>query len=292
MRVTLLHNKAAGSENHAAHELAEHVRRAGHEIVNTVSSQEGLLTSLRAERPELVAVAGGDGTVSRTACALAGSGVPLAILPLGTANNTAIALGVTGSVSELVERWSAGRIVPFDLGTLVVGDVLEPFSEAVGWGIFPAVIDETQRMSYPDATEHTIERDRAVFQTAIEVAEARSYEVEVDGTRVTGDFLLVEVMNIAFIGPRLAVSPGSDPTDGLLEVVLAGESERGLLLELALSGQIASDMRLRTLRGKHVTVRTADATYHRDGSLIEDVVAGEKFSLSAQPASVSYLLDR
>ena len=291
MRVTLLHNKSAGSENHAADELEDHVRAAGHEVVATVASQEHLIESIRTTRPELIAIAGGDGTVSRSACALAGCGIPFAILPLGTANNTALSLGVSGAVNELVDRWSSGRTVPFDLGTLVTDEKLVPFSEAVGWGLFPDVIVEAQRLSLPDATEHTIERDRSVFQAAVEAAEARAYELEVDGARVTGEFLLVEVMNIPLIGPRLAVSPESDPSDGFFELVLAGESERGLLLELALSGQIASDMRLRTLRGKRITVRTADAPYHRDGHLIEDAGGVVEFTLGVEPSSVSYLLD-
>src|SRR5690348_3443979 len=118
MRVTLLHNKSAGSENHAAGELEAHIRAAGHELVTTVSSQEHLIASIRADQPELIAIAGGDGTVSRAACALAGCGVPLAILPLGTANNTALTLRVSGAVNELVDRWMSGRVVPFDLGTL------------------------------------------------------------------------------------------------------------------------------------------------------------------------------
>jgi diacylglycerol kinase family enzyme len=290
MRVTLLHNKSAGSENHAAAELKSGIRDAGHEIVDTVSCQEELVESIRARRPELIALAGGDGTISRAACAVAGCGVPLAILPLGTANNTARTLGVRGEMAELVQRWSAARVVPFDLATVAAGEALAPFSEGVGWGVFPAVIAETSRMSVPGAAEHTLERDREVFRAMLEVSQTRPYVIDVDGVSVTGEFLLVEIMNIPLIGPQLEVSPSSDPSDGVLELVLAGESERPTLLELAVTGQIASDVRLRTLRGKHITVRTADSAYHRDGSLLERAPEVVDFSLSVEPASVSYLL--
>jgi len=292
MRVTLLHNKSAGSENHAADDIEASVRRAGHEIVDTVSSQEELISSIRARPCELIALAGGDGTVSRAACALAGCGVPLAILPLGTANNTALSLGVLGEVDELVRRWSSSRLAPFDLATLSVGDTLVPFSEAVGWGIFPEVIADANRMSFPDEPEHTLERDRLLFQSVIEAAEPRSYAIRVDDVSVTGKFLLVEIVNIPLIGPQLAVSPGSDSSDGVLELVVAGESERTALVELALSGQIASDVRLRTLRGRRITVETDDATFHRDGSLLERPPETREFAVSVEPASVTYLLDR
>lgn len=291
MRVTLLHNKSAGSENHAADELETAVEAAGHEIVDTVSSQEQLISSIR-ERPcDLIAIAGGDGTVSRAACALAGCRVPLAILPLGTANNTALSLGFQGDVEELVQRWASGRLAPFDLATLSAGDTLAPFSEAVGWGIFPSVIARADRMSEPDEPVHTLERDREVFRSVIEEAEARSYAIRVDGVSVTGKFLLVEVLNIPLIGPQLAVSPDSDSSDGVLELVVAGESERAALLELAVTGRVASDVRLRTLRGKHFTIQSEDAAFHRDGSLVEREGERGEFSISVEPASVSYLLD-
>jgi diacylglycerol kinase family enzyme len=290
MRVTLLHNKTAGSENHAAEELEAIVRRAGHEVVATVTNHEELISSIGELSPELIAIAGGDGTVSRAACALGGYGVPLAILPLGTANNTALTLGVLGHVDALVERWSSGRLLPFDLATVATGDTLASFSEAVGWGVFPSVMANTARMSWPDEPRRTLERDRSVFQAVIEASEARSYEIVVDGVSVTGKFLLVEVVNIPLIGPQLAVSPDSDPTDGLLEVVVASESERGALLELAATGRVAPDRRLRTLRGTRITVQTDDRAYHRDGSLVERTTTSGEFSLGIVPGSVRYLL--
>lgn len=291
MRVTLLHNKSAGSENHAGEELQASVRRAGHEIVDTVSSTENLLSSLEAIAPELVAIAGGDGTVSRAACALAGSSMPLTVLPLGTANNTALTLGVRGNVDELVQHWSLGRFVPFDVPTLCMTDATARFSEAVGWGVFPSVMARTKQMHSPGEPKRTLERDRRVFQDVIEVSKPRAYEISIDGRRVAGEFLLVEIMNIPFLGPQLAVSPESDPSDGLLELVVATESERPALLELAATGRIPAGTELRTLRGRHIEVQTDDTALHRDGSLVRDATARVEVSLDVRPASVRYLVD-
>src|SRR3954469_21216199 len=59
-------------------------------------AQDSLVLTRRAVAAgaSLVFAAGGDGTVRGCAEALAGTGVPLAIVPLGTANLTARALGV------------------------------------------------------------------------------------------------------------------------------------------------------------------------------------------------------
>ncbi|MBD3348426.1 MAG: hypothetical protein GF400_04425 [Candidatus Eisenbacteria bacterium] len=51
-------------------------------------------------RPELVVVAGGDGTISGAASALSGTSVPLAIVPTGTANMLAEQLGIPASPAE------------------------------------------------------------------------------------------------------------------------------------------------------------------------------------------------
>jgi diacylglycerol kinase (ATP) len=290
MQVTLLHNKSAGSENHAAEELEASLRQAGHEVLDTISTHEELPASLRTRPPELIVIAGGDGTVSRAACALAGGAVPLTVIPLGTANNTALTLGARGDAHELAHGWSSGRIVLFDLATLGGGEPCTWFSEAVGWGVFPAVIARAHRLSEPDEPKRTLERDRRLFHAVIETAEPRPYEIRVDGVTIAGEFLLVEIMNIPLLGPRLALSPSSDPTDGLLELVVAGATDRAALLELALTGQIASGARLRTFSGKHITVRTKDAAFHRDGSLVERAPPSAELAITVKPASVRYLV--
>src|SRR6266566_2376581 len=66
----------------------------------------------------LVFAAGGDGTVRACAEALAGTGVPLAIVPLGTANLTARALGVPGRADRAVEAGFGGRDGKIDLARI------------------------------------------------------------------------------------------------------------------------------------------------------------------------------
>jgi diacylglycerol kinase family enzyme len=64
----------------------------------------------------LVVAAGGDGTVRACAEGLAGTGVPLAVVPLGTANLIARALGVPGRAERALEVAFGGRDQVIDLG--------------------------------------------------------------------------------------------------------------------------------------------------------------------------------
>ena len=292
MRVTVLHNRSAGSEDHAEHEIEASIRRAGHEIVDIASNLDDLLATLSKSRPDLIVIAGGDGTVSRAACALAGRDVPRAILPLGTANNTALSLGAKGDMDmdALVAGWAHGTHRRFDLATVVESDELAPFSEAVGWGIFPNVMAETEDMASPDEREDTLERDRRSFRANIERAKTAHYEIDVDGETIAGEYLLVEVVNVPYIGPQLELSPSSNPSDGRFELVLAGESERAALLELTGSGTMAEGVRLPTRSATHVTVRSTARRYHLDGKLIELSRPPSEWIVTIEAGVVEYLL--
>ncbi len=52
------------------------------------------------------------------------------------------------------------------------------------------------------------------------------WTIVADGARTTGEFLLVEVLNIRSIGPNLVLSADATPFDGLFRVVMAGEEHR------------------------------------------------------------------
>jgi diacylglycerol kinase family enzyme len=81
------------------------------------------LTRLAVEAgADLVVAAGGDGTVRACAEALAGTGIPLAIVPLGTANLVARALGVPGQAGRALEVAFGGRDQPIDLGRVTGAD--------------------------------------------------------------------------------------------------------------------------------------------------------------------------
>ena len=96
MRVTLIYNPKAGeTANPEADELMAMIRRAGHNAEYASSKGKHFKSALEAAG-DLVAVAGGDGTVAKVAKVLAGRGVPMTVLPTGTANNIAITFVKSG----------------------------------------------------------------------------------------------------------------------------------------------------------------------------------------------------
>jgi diacylglycerol kinase family enzyme len=86
-------------------------------FAGTTAADDGLELARRAvaDGARLVFAAGGDGTVRACAQALAGTGIPLAIVPLGTANLTARALGIPARTDRALEAGFCGRDGHIDL---------------------------------------------------------------------------------------------------------------------------------------------------------------------------------
>lgn len=288
MRVALLHNASSGSEDHSDAELVALIRRAGHKVEHVVERVSELTAALHETSCDLVVVAGGDGTVGRAACELADWQVPLSILPLGTANNMAGSLGLPARPRRLAKSWHTAAKVPFDLGVLSEGMLGQRFAESVGWGVFPEAIAQAKADPKRGTVRHTLKRDRKRFRSVAAQAKAQPYRVEVDGRDVSGDYLLVEVMNVPLLGPRLQLSSESDFGDGCFEVVLVSEAQRSVLLELA-EGGVAPRDDVRVERGSQIRVSASEGVLHQDGRLLRHPVGLREFAIQVEPGAVSYL---
>ena len=117
MRVCLIHNPGAGDEEHSRDALIDSIQRFDHDLTyfDARSAWESEVDGLTPE--DLVAVAGGDGTVGKVGRALAKTGVPIAVLPLGTANNISTMLGVAKvPIETLIAGWTHARRRRLDVG--------------------------------------------------------------------------------------------------------------------------------------------------------------------------------
>lgn len=71
---------------------------------------------LRERDCDLVIVGGGDGSLNAAAKGLMETGLPLAILPLGTANDFARTIGIPADPVEAARRLASYEVQPIDLG--------------------------------------------------------------------------------------------------------------------------------------------------------------------------------
>jgi diacylglycerol kinase family enzyme len=105
-----------GFERRAQAAAKEHGWDAWFAETTEADGGEGLTRRVVAAGATLVFAAGGDGTVRACAGALAGTGMPQAIVPLGTANLTARALRVPARAGRAIDAGFGGRDRHIDLG--------------------------------------------------------------------------------------------------------------------------------------------------------------------------------
>jgi diacylglycerol kinase family enzyme len=111
--------------------------RISHRIQDELSfSQEGT-----GRRFDVVVVGGGDGSVSAAASVLAGSDLPLGILPLGTLNHFARDLGLPLDLEGAIRLIASGRVSLVDVGE-VNGRV---FLNNSSLGIYPQLVAKRDR---------------------------------------------------------------------------------------------------------------------------------------------------
>jgi diacylglycerol kinase (ATP) len=242
MRVIVLHNPTAGETDLSRDDLVEALRAAGHDPVYHVLRNGPLPRGLQ-EAGDLLLAAGGDGTVRRVALDVAGSGTPVGVVPLGTANNIARALGIPNDPRDAIRGLSSARAMAFDVGTVRSAWGTSRFLEGLGFGLFAEMMAVSQNHGAEIArvlgAEAEIERDLRLLKALLPLHRATPTRLELDGEAISVELLLLEVMNIASVGPALRLAPDARPGDGTLDVIMADESRRPQLaayLEERLAG--------------------------------------------------------
>lgn len=236
MRITLFHNPSAGAGRHTGADLERIARALGHDVDARALGADGWADALD-EPGDLVVVAGGDGSVASVANLMVGRPTPIAVIPMGTANNVASALGIRGAREALPEAlmaaWPTWESVGFDVGLASDGARSHHFLECVGVGEFGRLMahsDGLERSSREDDRERKLERDLAHLRDHVAASNGQGIALTIDGVDRSGEYLLAEVLNVWTFGPRLGLAPAAAVDDGRLHVVLVGPDHRAALV--------------------------------------------------------------
>jgi diacylglycerol kinase (ATP) len=229
MRICLYWNAGAGDER-PLDDITSAIVRAGHEVARVIHQGDDVSQALHLSIDAVVA-AGGDGTVARAGRVLAGTSLPLAILPLGTANNIAATLGIEGEMTKVIADWTSARPVQIDVGVIKDDEGERLFVEGVGTGLMPKAINRGRNVTKPHFEDSAAEVDwaRQMFLDALAALQPQHSAMCIEGDDVVGEYLLVEVLNITSVGPRLRLSAETTPADGFLSVVVAREEDRAAI---------------------------------------------------------------
>ena len=219
-----------------------------------------------AARPERIVVAGGDGSIGSAADLAGRADVPLAVVPVGTANDFARALELPTEVEPAVELAVNGtRTRRLELGR--VGK--RPFVNAASAGLSPRAARKAEGLkSVLGPLAYTLGALR-VGLTAAPI----SCRVTCDGNEFfAGRAWQITVACTGAFGGGSAVA--ADPADGVLDVVMIEAGSRARLVVHAYglrAGRVERQRGVISGQGTEVGVETdGDAGFNVDGELLGD----------------------
>ncbi|WP_145690458.1 lipid kinase [Azospirillum brasilense] len=213
-RALLIVNGKARQGQRALDDIREEAAKAGVTLIRAeCREREDIAGAIRdhADSVDMVVIGGGDGTLNAAAPALADTGLPLAILPMGTANDLARTLGIPLDVREAAKLAVSGPVRRIDLG------------EVNGVAFFNVA---SIGLSVELARELTREMKRrwgvfgyavAAFRVARRMAPFRA-EIRINGERHRVKSVQIGVGNGRHYGGGMTVQENAAPDDGQLDV--------------------------------------------------------------------------
>jgi diacylglycerol kinase (ATP) len=275
MNVTLIHNPEAGKEQQSSgEELTRLVEDAGHTVRYQSCKRAGWREILD-QTADLVAIAGGDGIVGAVARELVGRGLPATILPMGTANNIAAALELRDrELKDLVAAWTNARRIKFDVCNAKGPWGSKYFFEGIGIGAFADTMSKLDARKNIDLAHHEvpdkkIESVLHIMRIRLDGARPLALKLNLDGVDLSGEYVLLEAMNIRSIGPNLQLAADANPGDGLIDVVLVADHEReklGKYLAERITGKSGAPA-LSVRRGRHLRIESDEVRLHIDDDI-------------------------
>jgi diacylglycerol kinase (ATP) len=176
-------------------------------------------------------VAGGDGMVSLGLQLVAGTGIPLGVIPAGTGNDVARFLGLPLRDPEAAARIvAAGRTGAFDLGRVSGPGSLAPrwFGTVLACGLDSKVNERANRMRRPRGSS------RYVLALLAELGPFRAvpFALDADDAHVELNGMLVAVGNGPSYGGGMRICPQADVHDGRFQITVVDEVTKPTLLRI------------------------------------------------------------
>ena len=292
-KVTALTNPLSGHGTavHAAQVAIARLRDRGVEVIEIIGDDAGdaryLAGAALDKGTDALMVTGGDGVISNALQLLAGTDVPLGIIPAGTGNDHAREFGIpTKDPQAAADIVADGRSETIDLGRIQDRNgVNKWFGTVAATGFDSLVTDRANRMRWPHG--------RLRYYTAMlaELSQLRllPFRLVLDGTQeIDADITLAAFGNTRSYGGGLLICPNADHTDGLLDITMAHSASRTKLVRLfptVMKGTHVERDEVTTARAKSIQVECPGINVYADGDFACPLPA----EISAVPAALQIL---
>lgn len=119
-----------------------------------------------------------------------------------------------------------------------------------------------------------------LFHTHCLDFKAKKARLKVNGLNIKGSFLLIELLNIKFVGPNLPLTPEGNPADNFLELVIIPKMKKkefSQYISHLEKGKFSKDLLLASaiiLRTNKVKIKWTGNKLHVDDTLISNYEGG------------------
>ena len=237
----------------------------GYEVVRTAAPDDA--TRLAKEGAEagfpVVACVGGDGTVSEAGRGLIGASAALALIPAGTGNDFARAIGVYRKPDLAIRTLRDGNVQPIDVGRFGP----HTFLNTVGVGFDGVVTAENQKVKKLTGILSylvVVMKQLPTYRNPHFHLKGRDWEFKSKG-------VLVEFGNGVCAGGGFFLTPHADLHDGMIDVTLLGDygpMQRFVALPMVLLKRMEMLKGIKMFKTDILEIAVDRPTYiHVDGNL-------------------------
>lgn len=207
---------------------------------------------------------GGDGTASEVAAGLAGTQVPMGIIPAGTGNDFIKSVGIPAQPEQALRFAMTHEAKAVDLGR--VNDRI--FLNVCGTGFDVTVLDyaEGLKRRFRGLTPYLLGLLKAIAHYR-----AVQLRVSIDGAEEEGKYLVCSAANGRYIGGGIPICPAADTGDGKLDAVLI-QDVPGWRIPFYLPGlMMGRDLHFRIARhvlAEQITITGKNLRVNVDGEIL------------------------
>jgi len=228
---------------------------------------EKLKANLSTNSYSKVIAIGGDGLVNLCLQYLAQSGLTLGVIPAGTGNDFARAVGVNKmSVPEIFNLYTRTDPVKIDLGHVKSSATEKWFVQVLSTGFDAEVNSRANKIKWPRGkSKYTIATVRTLARF-----KPINYKIDIDARKFDQSAMLFTIANGETYGGGMRICPGASNSDGIFEILLVRPVSRFVLLTIfpkVFKGNHIPHRKIDTYRAKVVTISAPTSSY-ADGEYV------------------------
>jgi len=253
------------------------LRSAGYDVTSlTEPDFEQLLASARTAletRPDALVVVGGDGMVNLGVNLVAGTKIPLGIVPSGTGNDMSRGLGIpVGNTEQAIDALLAALDISprvIDAGVVNRADGSTSWFGCVLSAGFDAIVNERANlMRWPRGRQ----RYNLALLRELAFLKPIRYRLTIDGVESETSAVLVAVANNVSLGGGMRITPDAELDDGLLDLFVVQPLSRMAFLRIfprVFKGTHVTDARVSIRRARHIRIDAVDVVAYADGERVD-----------------------